>query len=81
VARDEDGFVFTGSDVLPTGAWPLERAPLSLETSVPGVFAIGDVRAGSIKRVATAVGDGATVIALLHGYLAEHPLTTVTSER
>ena len=44
-----------------------------LETTLPGVFAIGDVRAGSIKRVATAVGDGATVISLVHGYLAEHP--------
>ncbi|HEY0644276.1 MAG TPA: hypothetical protein VGD39_12695, partial [Nocardioides sp.] len=47
---------------------------LPLETSIPGVFAVGDVRAGSIKRVATAVGDGATVIATLHGYLAAHPL-------
>ncbi|HEX6149582.1 FAD-dependent oxidoreductase [Nocardioides sp.] len=57
VERDEAGFV---------------RAP-NLETSLRGVFAIGDVRAGSIKRVATAVGDGATVIAMIHGYLAEHP--------
>ena len=50
---------------------PAMRRPL--ETTLPGVFAIGDVRAGSIKRVATAVGDGATVISLVHGYLAEHP--------
>jgi thioredoxin reductase (NADPH) len=47
---------------------------LALETSIPGVFAIGDVRSGSIKRVATAVGDGATVVSMLHTYLAENPL-------
>jgi thioredoxin reductase (NADPH) len=47
---------------------------LALETSMPGIFAIGDVRAGSIKRVATAVGDGATVVSMLHSYLAENPL-------
>jgi thioredoxin reductase (NADPH) len=47
---------------------------LALETSMPGVFAIGDVRSGSIKRVATAVGDGATVVSMLHTYLAENPL-------
>jgi thioredoxin reductase (NADPH) len=51
-----------------------DRHPLALETSMPGIFAIGDVRAGSIKRVATAVGDGATVVSMLHTYLAEHPL-------
>jgi thioredoxin reductase (NADPH) len=79
VQRNESGFVRTGNDQVHDGSE--EHDALPLETSVPGVFAIGDVRAGSIKRVATAVGDGATVIALLHGYLAEHPLTTVTSER
>lgn len=70
VQRDEAGFVRTGRDcaVEDPGA-----APSQLETSLPGVYAIGDVRAGSIKRVATAVGDGATVISLLHGYLAAHP--------
>lgn len=62
VARDEAGFIRTGQD-----------GRLLLETSMEGVFAVGDVRSGSIKRVATAVGDGATVIALLHGYLAAHP--------
>ncbi|MCD4535468.1 FAD-dependent oxidoreductase [Nocardioides sp. cx-169] len=66
VERDESGFVRTGSG-------------LPLETSVPGIFAIGDVRAESIKRVATAVGDGATVISVLHGYLAEHPSPAVTA--
>ena len=56
-----------------------EDGRLPLETSMPGVFAVGDVRAGSIKRVATAVGDGATVIATLHGYLAAHPRATSTA--
>jgi thioredoxin reductase (NADPH) len=69
VRRDEAGFVRTGPDVDDEPGDPMR---LPLETSLPGVFAIGDVRAGSIKRVATAVGDGATVIALIHGYLAEH---------
>lgn len=63
IARDEAGFILTGQD-----------GRLLLETSMEGVFAVGDVRSGSIKRVATAVGDGATVIALLHGYLAAHPV-------
>ena len=50
--------------------WPLERAPLPLETSVPGVFAVGDVRHGSVKRVASAVGEGSVCIRLVHEYLA-----------
>ena len=68
--RDEAGFVRTGRAVTTA---PGDTMRLSLETSLPGVFAVGDVRSGSIKRVATAVGDGATVIAMLHGYLAAHP--------
>lgn len=71
VMRDEAGFVRTGPDAAEAAA---SDARLPLETSMEGVFAVGDVRAGSIKRVATAVGDGATVIALLHGYLAAHPV-------
>lgn len=72
VHRDSGGFLRTGSTwATEAGTPPTGRSPLSLETSLPGVFAIGDVRAGSVKRVATAVGDGATVISLLHGYLAE----------
>jgi thioredoxin reductase (NADPH) len=76
VQRDPSGFLRTGairevSDAESNGPGKL---PLALETSMPGVFAIGDVRAGSIKRVATAVGDGATVVSMLHAYLAEHPL-------
>ncbi|WP_432478545.1 FAD-dependent oxidoreductase [Nocardioides sp. GXQ0305] len=71
VRRDESGFLWTGPDREPAeGGDGAMRRPL--ETTLPGVFAIGDVRAGSIKRVATAVGDGAAVISLIHGYLAEH---------
>jgi thioredoxin reductase (NADPH) len=68
------GYILTGRDVArdgpPASRWPLERAPLPLETSVPGVFAAGDARYRSIKRVASAVGDGATAIRLVHEYLA-----------
>jgi thioredoxin reductase (NADPH) len=70
VARDSRGFVLTGSDLGDDAAWPLERTPFPLETSMPGVFAVGDTRFGSVKRVATAVGDGASVVQVLHGYLA-----------
>ncbi|HZI96853.1 MAG TPA: FAD-dependent oxidoreductase [Actinomycetales bacterium] len=67
--RDVRGFVPTGADV--AGAdWPHERAPLPYETSVPGLFAVGDVRAGSVKRVASAVGEGSVVVSQVHEYLA-----------
>lgn len=72
VARDARGFVLTGPE-LPPGpdiGWPLERAPYALETSVPGVFAAGDVRLDSMKRVASAVGEGAMSVYLVHRYLA-----------
>jgi thioredoxin reductase (NADPH) len=68
VARDPRGFLLSGPDV-PAGAWPLERAPLMLETSLPGVFAAGDVRHRSVKRVAAAVGQGAAAIQQVHEYL------------
>jgi thioredoxin reductase (NADPH) len=75
VARDPRGFVLTGPDLLRDGhrprGWALERDPYYLEASAPGVFAAGDVRANSIKRVASAVGEGAMAIQLLHSYL-EH---------
>lgn len=74
VQRDDAGFLRTGRDCVLEE--PGSRSPDQLETSLPGVYAIGDVRAGSIKRVATAVGDGATVISLLHGYLADHARDT-----
>ena len=70
----ERGYIRTGRDVVPGGShpsgWPLYRAPLPLETSVPGVFAAGDTRHRSIKRVASAVGDGATAVRLVHEYLS-----------
>ena len=69
VAVDPKGFVMTGGDFAPTDQ-PIGRAPLPLETSVAGVFAIGDVRAGSTKRVAAAVGEGAAVVAQIHAALA-----------
>ena len=72
VARDGRGFVLTGPE-LPAGpdtGWPLERGPYALETSVPGVFAAGDVRLDSMKRVASAVGEGAMSVYLVHRYLA-----------
>jgi thioredoxin reductase (NADPH) len=72
VARDAHGFVVTGQDVLALdgGKWPLSRSPLLLETSLPGVFAAGDVRLESMKRVASAVGEGAMAVYLVHRYLA-----------
>ncbi|HEY3723790.1 MAG TPA: FAD-dependent oxidoreductase [Acidimicrobiia bacterium] len=77
IARDDHGYLLTGRD-LPSVARPGDgRDPLPLETSVPGVFAIGDVRYGSIKRVASAVGDGATAIRLVHEYLEDAPLLEV----
>jgi thioredoxin reductase (NADPH) len=78
VARDERGYVLTGRDLLgaggrPPASWPLERPPLLLETSLPGVFAAGDVRYRSVKRVASAVGEGSIAVQLVHEYLAELP--------
>ncbi|HEY2656179.1 MAG TPA: FAD-dependent oxidoreductase [Solirubrobacteraceae bacterium] len=70
VGRDERGFILAGLDVKADG-WPLQRDPLPLETSVPGVFVAGDVRARSIKRVASAVGEGSMAVSLVHQYLAE----------
>jgi thioredoxin reductase (NADPH) len=69
LARDERGFVLAGTDVRDAG-WPLKRDPFVLETSVPGVFVAGDVRARSIKRVASAVGEGSMAVSLIHEYLA-----------
>lgn len=73
VERDPAGFVLTGPDLATNGgwpkSWPLKRDPYLLETSCPGIFAAGDVRHGSIKRVASAVGEGSTTVALVHQYL------------
>jgi thioredoxin reductase (NADPH) len=70
VARDERGFILAGLDAK-TDGWPLQRDPFPLETSVPGVLVAGDVRARSIKRVASAVGEGSMAVSLVHQYLAE----------
>jgi thioredoxin reductase (NADPH) len=76
VVRDEQGFVCTGRDMLDVvvrdaGRWSLDRDPYLLETSVPGIFAVGDVRHGSVKRVASGVGEGSMAIAFVHQYLAQ----------
>jgi thioredoxin reductase (NADPH) len=70
VARDERGFILAGLDAR-TDGWPLKRDPYLLETSVPGVFVAGDVRARSIKRVASAVGEGSMAVSLVHQYLVD----------
>ena len=74
IARDSGGYVLTGPDILqqPGAHWNASREPLLLETSMPGVFAAGDVRQGSMPRVAAAIGDGATAVRLVHEYLREH---------
>jgi len=74
LALDEKGFILTGrdlDDVSSGPAWSLPRVPMMLETSLPGVFAVGDIRAGSVKRVASAVGEGAISVSLVHRVLAE----------
>ncbi len=74
IARDGSGYVVTGADLSPAAlaaaGWPLPRAPYPLETSVPGSFAVGDVRHSSMKRVASAVGEGAMAVAFIHQHLA-----------
>jgi thioredoxin reductase (NADPH) len=74
VERDETGFVITGRDLDPVERpldSPLDWVPSLLETSIPGVFAAGDIRHGSVKRVTTAMGEGATVVQLVNQHLAE----------
>jgi thioredoxin reductase (NADPH) len=75
VALDAKGFIKTGPDLSPenlsTASWPLTRSPYLLETSLPGVFAVGDVRGGSLKRVASAVGEGSIAISFVHKVLQE----------
>src|SRR5262249_45896764 len=66
IERDERGFILTGANVRERASWPLERDPFRLETSMPRVFAAGDVRHGSVKRVASAAGEGSIAIQLLH---------------
>lgn len=71
VQRDERGFVATGPELSLDDTWDLPRSPLPLETNVPGVFAAGDVRSGSVKRIASGVGEGAMAVAMVHRYRAE----------
>jgi thioredoxin reductase (NADPH) len=71
IARDERGYVLTGSDMRAADHWTLDRDPYLLETSVPGIFACGDVRFGPVKRVAAAVGEGSMAIAFVHQYLRD----------
>ena len=71
IALDHKGYVLTGSDMRAAGRWTLERDPYLLETSVPGIFACGDVRFSPVKRVAAAVGEGSMAIAFIHQYLKE----------
>jgi thioredoxin reductase (NADPH) len=75
VASDQSGFIKTGLDLTPEdlaiARWPLTRAPYLLETSLPGVFAVGDIRAGNVKRVASAVGEGSIAVSFVHQVLAE----------
>jgi len=73
VERDKAGFIYTGQDLIRDGKrprnWVLKRDPFIMETSVPGIFAAGDVRHGVIRRVASAVGQGAVAVSLIHKYL------------
>jgi len=78
IARDEWGYVATGAGA---AGWPLDRAPLPLETSLPGVFAAGDVRARSVKRVASAAGSGALAVSDVHTYLALEPVARWPARR
>ena len=71
IALDQRGYVLTGSDVRAAGRWRLDRDPYLLETSVPGIFACGDVRFSPVKRVAAAVGEGSMAIAFVHQYLRD----------
>jgi thioredoxin reductase (NADPH) len=78
IAVERRGYVLTGPDVRGAGRWRLDRDPYLLETSVPGIFACGDVRLSPVKRVAAAVGEGSMAIAFVHRFLTETG-TSVTS--
>ena len=69
ISRDDHGFVLTGTDAMKAGQWKADREPFALETSAPGIFAVGDIRSGSVKRVAASVGEGGIAIAFVHRYL------------
>ena len=69
IARDDHGFILTGIDAMKNGQWMADREPFALETSAPGIFAVGDIRSGSVKRVAASVGEGGMAIAYAHRHL------------
>lgn len=75
VERDDRGFILTGPDLIRNGerpkGWTLDRDPFLLETNVPGIFAVGDVRHGSVKRVASGVGEGSVAVQFIHQYLSK----------
>jgi thioredoxin reductase (NADPH) len=75
IERDERGFILTGADLVKAGehpkGWTLDRDPFLLETNVPGIFAVGDVRHGSVKRVASGVGEGSVAVQFIHQYLSK----------
>ena len=71
VGRDRFGYVLAGADAAASGSWPLERAPYPYESTVLGLFAVGDVRCGSVKRVASAVGEGSVVVSQVHQLFKE----------
>ena len=74
VERDDRGFILTGPDLIrdgPTKGWTLDRDPFLLETNIPGLFAVGDVRHGSVKRVASGVGEGSVAVQFIHQYLSK----------
>jgi thioredoxin reductase (NADPH) len=75
IVLDRRGYILTGPDLKAAATWPLERDPYLLETSVPGIFACGDVRSGPVKRVAAAVGEGSMAVAFVHEYLRESAST------
>jgi thioredoxin reductase (NADPH) len=79
IALDHQGYVLTGSEMRATGRWTLDRDPYLLETSVPGIFACGDVRFGPVKRVAAAVGEGSMAIAFVHQYLKDAGAVNATA--
>jgi thioredoxin reductase (NADPH) len=73
VERDSHDFLVTGTEAAVSSRWTLDRRPHPHETTVPGLFAVGDVRGGSVKRVASAVGEGSVVVSEIHQYLATAP--------
>ncbi len=81
IQLDNKGFVRTGIDITEKEKWPLNRSPMMLETSCPGIFAAGDVRCGSVKRVASSVGEGAMTVSLVHKFLQEKELEKQEAER